>query len=217
MRINEVEAQVGITKKNIRFYEEQGLLSPRRSSENGYRDYGEREVAQLRQIKLLRKLGLPLEEIRQMQSGAHTVGDGMRRHLVTLERETRNLEQAMELCRELKDRDERLDALDADGLLARMEQLEREGTTFQDKQRQDTRRLLYVAPAVVTLLTVVLMGGLIALMLWGFSVDAAEAPPLPLVAALVAIPAVVILGVLLALIQRVGEIEKGEAEDARKY
>mgnify|MGYP002508345585 CR=1 FL=1 len=30
MKINEVETQVGITKKNIRFYEEQGLLSPRR-------------------------------------------------------------------------------------------------------------------------------------------------------------------------------------------
>ena len=36
MKINEVEALVGITKKNIRFYEEQGLLSPRRNSENGY-------------------------------------------------------------------------------------------------------------------------------------------------------------------------------------
>ena len=28
MKINEVEALVGITKKNIRFYEEQGLLKP---------------------------------------------------------------------------------------------------------------------------------------------------------------------------------------------
>ena len=28
MKINEVEALVGITKKNIRFYEEKGLLSP---------------------------------------------------------------------------------------------------------------------------------------------------------------------------------------------
>ena len=86
MKINEVEAQVGITKKNIRFYEEQGLLSPRRNSENGYRDYGEAEVAVLRQIKLMRKLGVPLEEIRRMQAGG-TVADGMRRHLVTLERE----------------------------------------------------------------------------------------------------------------------------------
>ena len=86
MKINEVEAQVGITKKNIRFYEEQGLLSPRRNSENGYRDYGQAEVETLRRIKLLRKLGVPLEEIRRMQAGRITVADGMRRHLVALER-----------------------------------------------------------------------------------------------------------------------------------
>ena len=83
MKINEVEALVGITRKNIRFYEAEGLLSPRRNSQNGYRDYGETEVEVLRRIKLLRKLGLPLEEIRQMQHGAYTVGDGMRRHLVS--------------------------------------------------------------------------------------------------------------------------------------
>ena len=68
MKINEVEAQVGITKKNIRFYEDQGLLKPHRNSQNGYREYGPREVEQLRQIKLLRKLGVPLEEIRQIRS-----------------------------------------------------------------------------------------------------------------------------------------------------
>ena len=63
MKINEVEALVGITKKNIRFYEEKGLLTPRRNSENGYREYEARDVEQLRQIKLLRKLGVPLEEV----------------------------------------------------------------------------------------------------------------------------------------------------------
>ena len=40
-----------------RFYEKEGLLSPGRNSENGYRDYGEAEVDTLRRIKLLRKLG----------------------------------------------------------------------------------------------------------------------------------------------------------------
>lgn len=75
VKINEVEALVGITRKNIRFYESEGLLAPRRNSENGYRDYGEGDVAVLRQIKLMRKLGVSLEEIRQMQSGTHTVGD----------------------------------------------------------------------------------------------------------------------------------------------
>ena len=67
LKINEVEALVGITKKNIRFYEEKGLLSPSRNSENVYRDYGEAEVSVLQRIKLMRKLGVPIDEIRRMQ------------------------------------------------------------------------------------------------------------------------------------------------------
>ena len=37
MKINEVEAAVGVTKKNIRFYEEEGLITPGREPGNGYR------------------------------------------------------------------------------------------------------------------------------------------------------------------------------------
>ena len=217
MKINEVESLVGITKKNIRFYEGEGLLAPRRNSENGYRDYGEAEVETLRRSKLLRKLGLPLEESRQMLSGTHTVGDGMRRHLVTLEREQKNLEQSMALCRRLKDREEPLAALDAQALLSEMETLEHQGATFLNRQTGDTRRLRYVAPAVVTVVMVALMASLMALMIWGFTTDADQAPPLPLVAVLVAVPGVIILGVLLALVQRVREIEKGEVDDAKQY
>ncbi len=216
MKINEVEAQVGITKKNIRFYEEQGLLSPRRNSENGYRDYGEAEVAILRQIKLMRKLGVPLEEIRRMQAGG-TVADGMRRHLVTLERERSSLEQSILLCQSLKNREERLDALDAAALLEEMERLEQTGTTFRDKQKQDAKPVRYAGAVVMALLTTALMAALIVLMVWGFTVDPADAPPLALLLVLVAIPGVIILGVLLALVQRIREIQKGEEDDAKNY
>ena len=216
MKINEVEAQVGITKKNIRFYEEQGLLSPRRNSENGYRDYGEAEVAILRQIKLMRKLGVPLEEIRRMQAGG-TVADGMRRHLVTLERERKSLEQSIQLCGSLKDREERLDALDAAALLEEMERLEQTGTTFRDKQKQDAKPVRYAGAVVMALLTTALMAALIVLMVWGFTADPADAPPLALLAVMVAIPGVIILGVLLALVQRIKEIQKGEEDDAKNY
>ena len=34
MKIKQVEELVGITRKNIRFYEAEGLLSPRRNSQN---------------------------------------------------------------------------------------------------------------------------------------------------------------------------------------
>ena len=105
----------------------------------------------------------------------------------------------------------------AAGLLEQMEEMERAGTTFKDKQAGDTRTIRYVAPVIIALLTVLLMGGLIGLMLWGFTIDAEDAPPLPLIVVLAMIPGVIIPGVLLALYQRVKEIGKGEAEDAKQY
>lgn len=216
MRINEVERRVGITKKNIRFYEKEGLLTPGRSLENGYRDYSDRDVDTLRQIKLLRKLGLPLEEIRRMQAGECTVGDAMRRHLVTLERERSDLDQAMALCRELQDAPVRLDRLDAAAVLARMEGLEQGGTSFQDKQKQDVRRR-YAAPAAIAAGMVVLMAGVMALMVWACAADPEQAPPPAAMAVFLLVPLAVIAGVLLALKQRWNELKRGEEDEARRY
>ena len=216
MKINEVEALAGISKKNIRFYEEQGLLSPRRNSENGYRDYGEHEVEILRRIKVLRKLGVPIEEIRQMLSGAHTVSDGIRRHIIALERERRNLDQSIGLCRELQNQDIPIASLDAQALLAKMEQLEQGGASFQDKHTQDVR-VRYVAPVVVTVLMVSLMTALSGLLLWAFFSQPEQAPPIWVLLLTVAFFAAVAVGVVLALAQRIREIGKGEIDDAKHY
>ena len=216
MKINEVEALAGISKKNIRFYEEQGLLSPRRNSENGYRDYGENEVEVLRRIKVLRKLGVPIEEIRQMLTGAHTVSDGIRRHMITLERERRNLDQSIELCRELQNQDIPVSGLDAEALLSQMEQLEQGGASFQDKHAQDVR-VRYVAPVVVTVLMVALMTALSSMLLWAFFSQPEQAPPVWILLLIVALFAAVGVGVVLALAQRIREIGKGEIDDAKHY
>ena len=216
MKINEVEALVGVTKKNIRFYEEQGLLSPGRNSENGYRDYGETEVETLRRIKLMRKLGVPIEEIRRMQAGQHTVGDCMRRHMVTLEREERNLQESIRLCAVLQQRQERLEDLDAGSVLEEMQQLEQEGTTFRNKQRQDTH-VRYAAPAVAAVVIVLLMAALSGLFIWACIADPAEAPPLWIAVLFSLMPVAVAGGVLFALGQRIREVGKGEMENAKQY
>ena len=216
MKINEVEALVGITKKNIRFYEEKGLLCPVRNSENGYRDYGQAEVEELRRIKLLRKLGIPIEEIRRMQEGKQTVGDGMRRHLVTLERDRQNIDEAVRLCRLLQEREIPLGELDAEDVLAEMERLEQSGASFQNRQRQDVR-IRYVAPVAIAAVAGVLLGALMGLLAWGILHDPAAAPPPALTAVLMAGPGLLIVGVLLALFQRVKEIGKGEIDDAKQY
>ena len=216
MKINEVEALVGVTKKNIRFYEEQGLLSPRRNSENGYRDYGDAEVETLRRVKLLRKLGVPISEIRRMQEGQQTVGDGMRRHLVTLERERQNLEESMRLCQLLKEREMPLSELDAQAVLQEMEQLEQAGASFQDTGRQDIR-VRYVAPVVAAAVMVALMTAVIGVFLWAILSSPENAPPWWLMVIFLAVPLGVIGGVLLALFQRIKEIGKGEIDDAKQY
>ena len=216
MKINEVEALAGISKKNIRFYEEQGLLSPRRNLENGYRDYGEAEVEVLRRIKVLRKLGVPIEEIRQMLSGAHTVSDGIRRHIITLERERRNLDQSIGLCRELQNQDIPVSSLDAQALLAKMEQLERGEVTLGEKPTREVR-VRYVAPVVVTVLMVSLMTALSSMLLWVFFSQPEQAPPVWILLLIVGFFAAVGVGVVLALAQRIREIGKGEIDDAKHY
>ena len=52
MKIKQVEELVGITRKNIRFYEEQGLLNVERA-ENGYREYHRADIARLQELSLI--------------------------------------------------------------------------------------------------------------------------------------------------------------------
>ena len=216
MKINEVEALAGIAKKNIRFYEEQGLISPRRNPENGYRDYAEEDVLVLRRIRLLRKLDVPIDEIRLMLSGTHTVGDSMRRHLISLERQQRNLQQAMELCQELAYQDIPISQLDTDALLARMETLEQAGTSFRDVTTQDIKKR-YIAPVVVTVLVVIIMTALSGMLLWALTISPEDAPPIWFVLVIIGFFAAVGVGCVAALTQRIQEIQKGEIDDAKKY
>lgn len=216
MKINEVEVLAGIAKKNIRFYEEQGLISPRRNPENGYRDYGEEDVLVLRRIRLLRKLDVPIDEIRLMLSGSHTVGDGMRRHLISLERQQRNLQQAMELCQELAYQDVPISQLDTESLLTRMETLEQAGTSFHDVAAQDIKKR-YIAPVVVTAVVVTFMTALSGLLLWALTISPEDAPPIWFVLVVIGFFAAVGVGCVAALTQRIREIQKGEIDDAKKY
>ena len=143
------------------------------------------------------------------------MADGMRRHIVTLEREQQNLAQAQQLCHRLKLEEIRLSELNAQQWLAEMDQLEQAGTSFRNIQRGDVKVKRYVPSAIAAVVMVILMAACAALLIWAYTVD--PAPPLVLILVLIAIPVVVIFGVLLALFQRWKEIGKGEADEARKY
>ncbi|MGG2465533.1 MerR family transcriptional regulator [Streptomyces sp. RGM 3693] len=65
LQIGALARRTGTTERLLRYYEEQGLLSPRRTSA-GYRVYQEADVAQVRRIRTLLTSGLNTATIAQV-------------------------------------------------------------------------------------------------------------------------------------------------------
>ena len=56
MTIKEVEERTSLSRSNIRFYEKEKLIEPSRNESNGYRDYSENDVENIKKIAYLRTL-----------------------------------------------------------------------------------------------------------------------------------------------------------------
>lgn len=67
MNIGQAAVQCGLPPKTIRYYEEIGLISPIRRP-NGYRDYGDQDLHELRFLQRARGLGFSVEDCRQLLS-----------------------------------------------------------------------------------------------------------------------------------------------------
>ena len=213
MKINQVEQTIGITKKNIRFYEQEGLLNPTRVA-NGYRDYSAENLETLRQIKLLRKLDIPIEEIRRLQENRQTLDDCLHRHLIVLKRRRNNLDAMEIFCHRLLEEGRDLKNLETERLLQEMEQQEEGGVRFMDIRRGDKKK--QKKSAVIAAISTILMLLLsLALPIW-LKIAVPEMPMLLLVI-LILLPTIFIIGTVLALRERLTEIEGGEMDEASKY
>jgi arsenate reductase len=62
MRINELARRAGVAPSALRWYEQVGVLPAPPRRPNGYRDYAERDLAQVRLVLALRRLGLGPED-----------------------------------------------------------------------------------------------------------------------------------------------------------
>lgn len=213
MKIKQVEELVGITSKNIRFYESQGLLIPERA-ENGYREYRQKNIDTLKKIKLLRKLGVSVDEIKSVLDESVSLEECMERHIDILEKERENLANMQQLTDAILQKKCTVNTLETDEWLEEMERMEKEGIDFVNLSKVDIhmkKKTGAVIGGVVMMLFMVFMIGMI---LWGNSMD-----PIPagLLLFLIAIPTVMIIAIMVVLRSRLKEIEGGEEDEASKY
>lgn len=129
MKINEAEELLGISKANIRFYEKQGLLTPNRS-ENRYRDYSGEDIDRLRQIIILRKLGISVQDIGKILSGELPLQEAMTANIASLEEQIEQLTGALKLSKQI--RTEELTELDTPRYWDIIHQEEARGVRFAD-------------------------------------------------------------------------------------
>ena len=214
MKIKQVEELVGITSKNIRFYEDQGLLQPKRK-ENGYRDYGIAEVETLKRIKLFRKIGVPLEEIHMVFQEKKSIEDCLEKQQVVLKKEQCNLEKMCMLTQEMLESSFTIDQLDSDYWLDEVEKLEKEGIDFVNVSKIDTHMKKKLGAGFGAAVMIAIMLFVLGALVYGFIIDT----DFPIWALLLfATPIVVVItGVLVAMKSRMKEIDKGEEDEAAKY
>ncbi len=120
MTVKELEERTGMPRANIRFYESEGLIRPRRL-DNGYRDYSEEDAAALEKIKLLRELHLDIDTIRLVQKGELSLEQALFSLRTRLEGDKVLLDRAVEVCRELERSGTEYAALEPRPWLARLE------------------------------------------------------------------------------------------------
>ena len=99
MNIGQAAKRAGVSAKSIRYYESVGLIAPADRAANNYRDYGDREVAELRFVNRARSLGFSVKEVgdllalwRDKKRGSSQVAELARRHIADIERKIAELE-----------------------------------------------------------------------------------------------------------------------------
>jgi len=214
MKIKQAEELAGITSKNIRFYEEQGLIHPERY-DNGYRNYTSEDVEVLKKIKFLRKFDTSLEDIRQLFDGRISMKECLENRDDALEKNLKNIEKTRMLIKQMLDKCQSIEQMDTDFWLDKVENMEKEGADFVDLKRTDIHRKKRNGAIAGAGVMILFVTGFICIDIWVLLTE----PEFPLgIFLFMLVPALTVgTGIIVAMTKRIKEIEKGEEDEASKY
>ncbi|MEW2157456.1 MerR family transcriptional regulator [Streptomyces sp. NPDC007189] len=91
LTIGELARATGLTVRTIRYWSDEGVLTPVARSAGGYRLYDAAAVARLELIRTLRELGLGLDDVREVLAGERTVAEVAATHVAALDAQIRSL------------------------------------------------------------------------------------------------------------------------------
>ncbi len=129
MTIKDMEEVLGIPRATIRFYEKEGLISPKRE-ENGYRDYSQEDLEKVKKIVILRKIGLSVNDISDIFDGAKPLPEALDENMKNLQKQLEELQGAMVLSERMKEAAPNIATLDADKYLNYIDEEEKKGHKF---------------------------------------------------------------------------------------
>ena len=103
MNIKDVEERTGLSRSNVRFYEKEKLIEPSRNESNGYRNYAENDVENIKKIAYLRTLGISIEDIRSIISEKVTLQEMLEKQNEVLKNQITDLNKAKLMCEKMLD------------------------------------------------------------------------------------------------------------------
>ena len=140
MKINELEDLLGVSKATIRYYEDQGLVTPQRS-ENGYREYSDEDVQLFQKIIVLRKLGLSMTELRDLIDGKAELDDVLSYNIEKLRTRQDEIASAIELCGKIKAEASDFSSIDSPKYLRHIYEDEQKGAHYAEAEEISVRQL----------------------------------------------------------------------------
>jgi len=212
--INEVCHVVGLTKKSIRFYEENGLLNPKRNSENDYRVYTTEDIEKLKKIKFLRELNVSIREIKMLEDGSLNLESVMNERMQKISEEEAKFLKVKKMCKDIIDSKETYESIDITNYFHRMNTLNKEGFTMREGINDKTKKIM---GAVTSSLIFSALFIFLVIMITYFQLTEDEKMPWFIYFFIIAILATPILGIIVNLISRIKEINGGEEDEASKY
>ena len=214
MLINEVENVVGLSKKSIRYYEENGLLSPKRKEENGYRIYTDDDIHKLKVIKFLRELDVPIRELNLLNEGKLTLEECLRMRIDKIKEVEEKFLTVKSLCEEIIKEKLDYNDIDIDKYFINIRVLNKEGFTMHKKKSNNRKKI--IGAFLSTLLFDLFFIFLIVLISY-FQIIENDKCPWFLFIFLIFILALPILATSYNLYLRIKEILGGEEDEASKY